>query len=90
MNWQTKVVQNWIEKSGLSVYDLSAEEIKGKVLQELGEQELIFSGTELDNPTKYMTNIALQELLKDVKWEELVYNSDAWYEDVGSTLDFHY
>ena len=75
MNWQTKEVLNWLDEMKIS--SLLREDIE--TLQELVESSLLVK--QVNNPSSYLINFAVTEFLKNVQWEELVLNPNAWDDD---------
>lgn len=77
MNWKTKEIRDWLDEAGI----LNSQKEDILKLQELVESKLLIRGKYI-NSNDYLTNIAITEFLKNVQWEELVHNPNA-FDDWG-------
>lgn len=75
MNYQTKEISDWLDKSG--IVNSRREDILK--LQKLVELSLLVKGKDI-HPNDSITNVAITEFLKHVQWEELIYD-DYEYKD---------
>jgi len=74
MNWQTRVIKDWLNETEMS--NLLREDVEK--LQEGVESKLLVRNSNEINATDYLKNLAVTEFLKNIDWDILVYNPNAW------------
>jgi len=74
MNWETKVVKDWLNDTEMS--SLLREDVEK--IQEGVESKLLVRNVVEINATDFLKNLAVTEFLKNVEWDRLVYNPNAW------------
>jgi len=74
MNWQTRVIKDWLNETEMS--NLLREDVE-KIQDEV-ESKLLVRNSNKITATDFLKNLAVTEFLKNVKWDRLVSNPNTW------------